>query len=515
MPIIRPIYIFIIAAFIRLYACLNTAIINPDGLLYIFQAKAFYLGQWDQIFNCGILYLSNYPILIASMYMLCNDWIIAAKMVSLLFGWATLFPLYYLLKRFVAQQIAMLCLLIYALMPVLVSRSADIVKGPVSWFFLVWGLVLFLKYLETNNHRYVFASLFVLCLSTWARIEGILYIGIFLSIFIWQKYLKNIHRKKLICICGIIVALICLSTLFKSPLEYIYRGDYIIAKFSRPIESYQTLRHELSKDISSGFHLLKDNFLIHARRNIWLVGVGVLINQILEAFFYPFILFAIIGFPSFIKGLKKDNRLLTMGIIILLGIIILYIHLFQFWELEYRYFAFIMFPAAVIFARGIEKTYLFIQLRSGLTSTIVVLVLGIYICVFGLGKNFYPRGNDKLLYKDIGSYLSASNPLNDKISIASHHFCASVRTIFFYANLNYQGLICPNNILNISQYNCATYDQLIATLRNNAIQYFIYEEKRWPQNSFNFIKDVNPESLRLITTNYHPDSGRLLVFQVQ
>ncbi|MBA7662508.1 hypothetical protein ES703_70537 [subsurface metagenome] len=66
----------------------------------------------------------------------------AAKSVSLIFGTMTLVPLYFLLKRFFDESIGLLVLLIFALIPVFIDRSVDVVRGPIFWFFSVLGLYL-------------------------------------------------------------------------------------------------------------------------------------------------------------------------------------------------------------------------------------------------------------------------------------------------------------------------------------------------------------------------------------
>jgi hypothetical protein len=84
---------------IRLFCFQYTAVINPDGAIYIHQARAIYYGLYDSLTTCGMSYVSIYPIFIAGAYAILADWVIAAKSVSLIFGTMTLVPLYFLLKR--------------------------------------------------------------------------------------------------------------------------------------------------------------------------------------------------------------------------------------------------------------------------------------------------------------------------------------------------------------------------------------------------------------------------------
>ena len=51
------VWIFLLGFLIRLCAALNTYVVNPDGTIYIYQAKALFYAQWDQLTSCGIDYL--------------------------------------------------------------------------------------------------------------------------------------------------------------------------------------------------------------------------------------------------------------------------------------------------------------------------------------------------------------------------------------------------------------------------------------------------------------------------
>jgi 4-amino-4-deoxy-L-arabinose transferase-like glycosyltransferase len=103
---------------IRLFSFSYTYIINPDGVLYIHQARAIYYGLNDSILTCSMGFLSNYSILIVLAYKIFGDWVVAAKSVSLFFGTITLVPVYFLLGRFFRREITLAATLIFALIPV-------------------------------------------------------------------------------------------------------------------------------------------------------------------------------------------------------------------------------------------------------------------------------------------------------------------------------------------------------------------------------------------------------------
>ncbi|MGD9973884.1 MAG: ArnT family glycosyltransferase, partial [Desulfatirhabdiaceae bacterium] len=138
---------------IRFFMAANTVIVNPDGILYIHQARAIYYGQWQNLTSCGLSFISGYPFLIAGMHFLISDWIWSARVVSILLGWLTLISLYGILRQFLKETAGLLCLLMFALTPVLVSNSAEVVREPMMWCFGVTGLYLIILYLKSGQNR--------------------------------------------------------------------------------------------------------------------------------------------------------------------------------------------------------------------------------------------------------------------------------------------------------------------------------------------------------------------------
>ena len=107
---------------IRLFCFQYTYIVNPDGVLYIHQARAIYYGLWDSVLGCSLGFLSNYSILIVGFYKIFGDWVVAAKSVSFIFGSVTLILLYLLLGRFFNNNIT------FELFFYIFNRILDILK---------------------------------------------------------------------------------------------------------------------------------------------------------------------------------------------------------------------------------------------------------------------------------------------------------------------------------------------------------------------------------------------------
>jgi len=74
--------VIIIGIVLRFIAWKNSIIIDPDGTLYIHQAKAIYFHQWNSLTNCGLNYIANYPFFVAACYYITPNWEVCARSIS-------------------------------------------------------------------------------------------------------------------------------------------------------------------------------------------------------------------------------------------------------------------------------------------------------------------------------------------------------------------------------------------------------------------------------------------------
>lgn len=298
------IIVIAVGLLIRLYACWATVIIPPDGALYLYQAKMIVNGHWDRITGCGLYYLANLPIFIAGAYTIFHDWVIAAQSISLVFGTGTLVIIYLMLREFCDEQISSVATLIVAVTPVLVSRSADVVRGPVFWFFLSLGMHLFISHFRRRRVAfYLFGSHLAFLMATWARIEGIIVIPVSLAYLAWASNADRFRRCFYFLLPVLVLsmtALVLLVSTGKDISDY-YRSGEVIAKVTSFADNYDLLREQIKTSITPDTPAPLRWFLPEARSTIWLVSAGVLLNRICEGVFYPFLIIYLFG----LHGIKK------------------------------------------------------------------------------------------------------------------------------------------------------------------------------------------------------------------
>jgi hypothetical protein len=510
----QMIYIFLLGFVIRLFACQYTFVVNPDGTLYIHQARAIYYGLWDSLLRCQVGGVSNYVLLVAGFYRILGDWVVAAKSVSFIFGTMTLIPLYFLLKRFFEENIALLSTLIFALLPVFVARSADVIRDPVYWFFLVLGLYLFVSQIEKRNYLYLLLSSLCFVMGTWARVEGILFI--LTSSFYVLLLEKERKLEKLAIFVAPIVFLLVFSLagslFFDLPTEKIFRLHEVVDKFFQPIIKYKNLRAGLEGLTGKPLMGVSEHFLQKVRNLIWFVALGTIFRYLVEAYFYFFFLIFIVGLKGIWKRIKSDRRILYLALNATCALILLYVHVLEVWVIFYRFLAVFILPSFVIIGFGLEKIIFFLRSRFHLKDSVALLILCLFILACALPKNLEPHERDKLVFKDIGEFIANREGNSQKIGIAAS--VQSIRWVSFYANLDYAGAPCPLPYIDFKEIVGDSYQDFVRNLKKDGMRYFLWEERHWPAEAFDFMKEMKEEDFKALGNWYHPDTGRMILFKV-
>ena len=507
--------VFLLGLAIRLFAYRYTYIINPDGVLYIHQARAIYYGQWEKIISCALSYLPNYSIFIAGVYVFLNHWVTAAKTVSLLFGSAALVPLYFLSKCFFEEKISVLATLLFAVIPVLVGRSVDVVREPVCWFFLVLGLYLFVSRIHQNKYRlFLFLSCVSYLMAAWARIEAVLFIVVSCFYIVVVNQERRLEKLAIFVAPFLLVVVLSFSVVEISgqPVNYLHRADEVGTKLRLAISQYQKLRTELTVLAGQYQDGFLEFFVPEARKNVWLIAFGTLLNRVLEAFFYPLFLIFAIGLGGAWGRIKEDRRVLYFALLAASGLILLYVHTLHTWMLYYRNMAIVIFPCLVFAGFGLERIVRYLQSRFGLKESLAVTIVCLLILVSALPKNLKPRASDQRIFREIGQVIASREGNTQEIAVATSSHV--IRWISFYANLDFQGAPCPERYSGLAENVGDNYDQFVQKLKQREIRYFLWVEHQWPNNTFDFIATRNVEDFTEVGYWHHPGTGKLILFEV-
>jgi 4-amino-4-deoxy-L-arabinose transferase-like glycosyltransferase len=499
---------------LRLWVCLHTVIVNPDGALYIHQAMALYFNNWSSLKTCGLTFLSSYPVLIAGGYYLVHDWILSARLISLLFGTALLIPLYLMLKEWVREDSAILCLLVFAVTPVLVSNSAELVRDPISWFFLCAGVLAVIRQATTHFPWLLLVSSLCFLAAIWARIEAALFMAVTLGYLCFENDRKTL--KILIFLSPLLaIAFLSIAGLMISGLSFndLHRGHEIAGKFIDPIRQYHKMAQSLKDLVWSSPNPFMEFFLPEARNLIWLIALGTLLNRFLEAFFYPFVVFYLLGLSGIHQKIRSDSRLLFLAILTVSGLALLYMHTLQTWMLYYRFFGIVMIPGATLCAFGLER--LLETLPRSLSVQPATVFFAIFFLIIGvsLPKNLKSPDPDKTVFIQIGEtvFQNTPEPAGARIATSRH----TQTWISFYANIHLPGALpCPLDPTNCWESFPDDPDQFKDRIRQNNVNFVLWEEKHWSFHSFTLSDPAVFKTYKELGRWYHRDTGKMILYAV-
>jgi 4-amino-4-deoxy-L-arabinose transferase-like glycosyltransferase len=509
--------VFSTGILLRVWAVWQTAIINPDGALYIYQAKAIHAGHWKQLTTCGITYISVYPFLVAASYAVVGNWIVAPQIVSMLFSSATLIPIYLTCRRLFDTSIAALATLIVAMNPVMCSRSGDVVRDPVYWFFLSLGIYWVVRYWdERSRFGYLFFSTIAFVLATWARIEAILLIGvsgIFISLLGASGRLKRVTAFALpLFVLGSGV-LVCMAVL-DIPMDRLLRLDEISKRATHFIDSYHLVSSYIETVAATDIPSTVRYFLPEAENHIWLIALGTVLNRTLESFFYPFVPFFLIGLWHFrlVKG--SDSRWWYVLLAFVSGYLLLYLHLINVWVLEYRFLMLVYIPGILFAAAGLHRSVEQIERRWRWGKNRIVWVTALLLLLAGLPKNLQPRDPDKIVFVEVAARIAErQGPEEPALISSSIH---THRWISLYANINHSEPPCPESNFNgLWDRFSDNADEIAADLKARNISFFLYEERHWPIKNFDPEGFFKNQHFKRIGDWYHQDTGRMLLYQLR
>jgi len=510
----------LLGAAVRVFASLHTYIINPDGIYYIHQAKAIYFGEWDVLTSCHLIFVSIYPFLISAGYVLFREWIMAAQFVSLLFGTATLIPLYLLCRRFLDRDTSILTLLLFAMLPVFVSGSVEIVRDPVCWFFLALGLYFFVSSYKESGRLSLALSCLCLMTASWARVESALFLMIGLVYLLAVPQRGRIAKATFFALplMGAFLLVVVAGMLLDQPLTRILRLDDIVHKLSAPILSYQTLREGLSELTRQLHEGVIPYFLQWTRQVVWLVALGIVVKYMIRAYFYLFFVLFLLGLGAAWRRSREEPEILYLSISAAAIFAVYYLHVIQTWMMCDRYWGIFMLPAVIAVGFGLKKAVSLLTTRCRLRASTAFSILGFLILIFMLPKDLKPSEGDKAVYREIGERIAQKEGNAKEIRIVK-----SLKTpdwTPFYSNLNYAGAACPFTDFGIKETDFdgtvfKDYQGFMGYLRNNHSAYFLWEEGVWPKDAFHLLDRQRPEDLIEVGRWHQSDVGRIILFRVQ
>lgn len=516
--------VFALAIAVRFYAVVFSSIVNIDGVIYIHLARALYFGQYEQISSsCQLLgYMPPTPFLIAGAYSLVHDWEIAGRIVSFIFGSMALLPIYLISKRYFSRQTCLLIMLVYALNPVLISQSAEVLKDSTSWFFLSWAFYFFVVHLaQPTSVMGILGSSFCFIMACWGRIEYGVFYFVTAGYLIANKPPLGWRLKPF----SLFVAPLCFLALLifygqqshwgiLADFRFFRMEEFIAAGRSVDLGGYSLVRQqimEIQHQLPLGtLHW----FLTEARSNLWLIAVGSLVTRWFESFFYPYALLFLLGVFSWAQ-IRREYVRRYFALVAMVGLAVLYREMLTKWVVEYRYFVSVMIASFVFLGYGLDSFLNFLKNKVKLKENIALSAIVMLIISFGLAKSLKHPYQDKALYKEIGEVVARQSCYSqDAVALAAVTPSPLQRWVSFYANLHVQGAPCPNQSFSLSRQLTEGWAAVIAELKQKKITYFLLDEASWQVGGGQALRAPTQDCV-LVGKWWHKDVGQIFLFRLR
>ena len=511
---IELIMIIIFGIIIRVIAILNLNIINPDGVVYIQQARTLLSGNFADLFSCELGYLPLSTVFIAGAYLITGNWIFAAHGISCLFGSALLIPLAMILRCFFERRIVFLGVATFSVLPIFIFISVNVIKEPVFIFFVTSGFYFFIRYLDEYKKNLLIYSSLCLVLGVWARIEGFFIIPI-VAVFI----IIYCHKEKfshLLLFSALPLLSLFAFLLVNADIVNLYAANVGRTLYSSTLDS--PLREKLHLIAFEEYPKVTSLFLKEAGDQIWLIGAGVVIENLIKALRYAFFFILILGLKEAWISLKFDKREIFLTSVAIIGMCCIYVFCLKQWVVVSRYYAgIVLIPLSFLICYGFKSLLSLLENKFKFNAKRTFLCVVTVIFLICIPKDLRIGDGDKRVFRDIaneiGKYENSANAVKIATSVERG------RWINFYANYAFLSASdhawCNKSGNFLWEFFDKDYKGFIEKVKKANIDYFLWEEHFWSKGHFLFERSELSGYFDKIGEWYHPDTGDIVLYKTK
>lgn len=400
-----------VAAAVRLYAFATTMVIARDGTFYIENAGFLQEGRLAQVITRGLKPL--YPFLVWIGYGATGDWEISGKLVSLIFGTGATLALYFLARQFWEKGIALLAALIFAVHPMFVQYSAEVLSEMTYLFFFLVAIAAASVGIHRDRfHRWGALYVPMGIGAALTRPEGILLVAVvilYLGLRDDGRSSDGKRRYRLGVIGG--APLILLAAIFAA--VYLLAGPRSLSRIESGVlwtfEGVGARIQALSNTLVQMIVTLDGRGAVHwLRDEVW----GDFLRRFFEAA-HPLILFLAAG--GLWRGKDDTTRShlqITFAVLLVYFGGVFFVNLMgPGHSMSHRYF---LIPVAILIpwaARGLVQTSSWVDRRFAVSNPnrrtspkVVAICTGMVLLVL-LGRSVPFHRTDKLGIKRTGEWI--------------------------------------------------------------------------------------------------------------
>ena len=189
--------------------------ICPDGVLYFRMADAFEHGVFPGMFSA--MRFNVYPVVLMILHQVGVPWEQAGAGWNVFIASCTVLPLYGWIRRQFDDGVAVAACLLYAVHPVLIRWSPEIVRDPTFWFLFAMSLYLAWRAVTEVYWLWFVSAGMAISLACLTRFEGLVLLVPLVLWALWRGLGRPAVRTRLLvgtlaCVSVYPLVLVLLST---------------------------------------------------------------------------------------------------------------------------------------------------------------------------------------------------------------------------------------------------------------------------------------------------------------
>ncbi len=382
--------------------------INRDGVLYLSAAQLLQQGRVQE--SLKIYPMPLYPAAIALTQCVVGDWILSARVLSVVSLTLVCFPLFFLTRQLFNDRSAFLACLLFAVSPEPNGLALQVIRDPVFLLFFTAAVYFGIRSFSSRRWSHTLWTIFFSWSAAILRVEALGLIAIHGALLLYLAIRKTEDRafglKGLTAWFASALVLIVLALSLAGPdirsfnrfgetherLSGWARGDFL--------ESYEGLKRELFEmEARSPVSFARQNFAEIARHFIWLIYLIGLVENLV-------VVLTPTGALSLFwaeRG-RRGKALFFMGALIFCLLVALYLHLVEMDFLEPRF----LFPVAILLLPwcGNGLANLIVKWRTGSNGhRVLAVLLGLLLIPSLYGDYKVFRVKDEAI-QEAGAWLS-------------------------------------------------------------------------------------------------------------
>jgi len=430
--------IVILAILLRIFYLVDADCIEIDGAEYARLSENLLAGKgYTGLSGTPHMGLSPlYPILIAGLAFVIKNIELSGRIISLIFGTFTLFPVYLLVRRIFNRKAALLAILFLAIYPPMVLSSTAVLSEASYTFLFVWALYFMYRILESPQIKWAVLMGLSLSLAYLIRPEAYLFLGLTVLIIIIITLLKKFGVTHSIISILLIIIIYVICALPQAFFIYRHTGHFSLeGKSSIGLihavrvgqgQSYHQSMYGLQDDLEPYGLLINTGWTIGEKVTLmkvlkenpralircWARNFVNLRKWVLDRVFKPIVWIIIAA--GFILSIKQKKDLL--GLLYFLIPCFLIFGIYVSYQHQFRYYIPTVPLVIISLSFCILKISDYLSLfnksdKSGRTTSVAVtVILFIVVCLFSwpIYKNSYTyKEAENLEAKRAGQYILA------------------------------------------------------------------------------------------------------------